>query len=167
MGLDNLIEAMKKVAQQIPNVLLLIGGKGPEAERLQGLVEEYKLQPNVQMVGFIPDEKLAKYYRAADVFVLPTTALEGFGLVTVEALACGTPVIATPIGASPELLGPLDGRLLTQSPAPEDLAQAIVDFLTSSWRNELSTEQLRDYVMSRYTWQRHAEAIERIYQKIL
>jgi glycosyltransferase involved in cell wall biosynthesis len=167
MGLDNLIRAMQMVVTAVPNALLLIGGKGPEAERLQKLIVELNLQHNVQMVGFIPDEQLADYYRAADVFVLPTTALEGFGLVTVEALASGTPVIATPIGASPEILRPLDGRLLTESAAPPDLANAIQNFLASSWRHELTPEKLREFVLARYTWRRHADAIESIYTQLL
>jgi glycosyltransferase involved in cell wall biosynthesis len=166
MGLDNLIESIKVVVQKMPDVLLLIGGKGPEGERLQKLITDSNLQSNVQMVGFIADAQLADYYRAADVFVLPTTALEGFGLVTVEALACGTPVIATPIGASPEILGPLDKRLLTKSPAPVDLAEAIQSFLTSSWRHDLTAEKLREFVLSRYTWQRHADSVENIYRQL-
>src|SRR5207249_11624167 len=65
-------------------------------------------------LGFIPDETLPSYYHAADVFVLPTRELEGFGLVTVEALACGTPVLGTPVGATPEVLSGLEDRKSTR-----------------------------------------------------
>src|SRR5206468_2298455 len=65
-------------------------------------------------------------YASADLFVLPTQALEGFGLVTLEALACGTPVVGTPVGATPGLLTPLDGALVTDGPRADELAAAIV-----------------------------------------
>ena len=91
MGLDRLIEAMPAVAAYFPDVLLLIGGQGAERERLEHLIRARHLEHHVRLVGFIPDEQLASFYQAADLFVLPTVALEGFGLVTTEALACGTP----------------------------------------------------------------------------
>ena len=100
MGLDRLIAAMPAVVAEHPDVLLLIGGQGPERQRLGQLIESLKLQGHIRLVGFIPDEQLAASYQASDLFVLPTIALEGFGLVTVEALASGTPVIGTPVGAT-------------------------------------------------------------------
>ena len=104
MGLDNLIDAMPAVIAAHPNVLLLIGGSGPEKARLETRITDCDLSQNVRLLGFIPDEQLAAYYQSADRFVLPTTALEGFGLVTVEALSSGIPVIGTPVGATPEIL---------------------------------------------------------------
>src|SRR5579875_1561844 len=75
MGLDRLIAAMPAVVAQHPDVLLLIGGQGPESKRLGQMVESLNLQKNVRLVGFIPDDKLTAYYQAADLFVLPTLAL--------------------------------------------------------------------------------------------
>jgi glycosyltransferase involved in cell wall biosynthesis len=167
MGLDNLIRAMKSIVAGQPEALLLIGGKGPERERLEALVNELGLGTNVRFLGFIPDEQLADYYRAADLFVLPTTALEGFGLVTVEALSSGTPAVGTPIGATPEILGALDRRLLAASSGHGDIATAVLGFLNGSWRGELTPERLRDFVLERYTWDRHVNAVEALYEKHL
>src|SRR5207249_11052699 len=80
-------------------------------------------------LGFIPDETLPSYYHAADVFVLPTRELEGFGLVTVEALACGTPVLGTPVGATPEVLSGLDASLVFRGISAEIMAEDLLRFL--------------------------------------
>ncbi len=125
MGLDNLIKAMPAIIARRPDALLLIGGKGPEQERLQQLVDQNGLQNHVRLLGFIPDEQLSGYYQAANLFVLPTLALEGFGLVTTEALASGVPVIGTPVGATPEILSLLDPRLIAAGTQPADLAQQL------------------------------------------
>ena len=82
------------------------------------------LEGRVELVGHVSDSELALWHRAADVFVLPTVAYVGFGLVTAEALASGTPVVGTRVGATPELLEPLDPRLLAHGTDPEDLAEA-------------------------------------------
>lgn len=166
MGLDNLIQAMPAIVAHHPDTLLLIGGKGPERERLQQMIAELKLDEHVRLVGFIPDNQLASFYQAADLFVLPTMALEGFGLVTIEALACGVPVVGTPIGATPEILGGLDPRLIAPGTTPEALAAAIGDFLEADWPQNLTPDRLRRFVLERYTWERHVNAVEAIYREL-
>ncbi len=167
MGLDNLIRAMPAVCAASPGVRLLIGGKGPEHARLSRLIQTLGLQGSVCLLGYIPDADLAAYYQAADLFVLPTLALEGFGLVTTEALACGTPVLGTPIGATPELLAPLDPRLIAQSAAPADLADAVTGFLNGQWRHTLTPDRLRTHILDHYTWDRHTEQIEQVYYDLI
>ena len=93
---------------------MLIGGAGSHRAALERQVGELGLDKHVTFLGFVPDADLPRYYQAADVFVLPTRELEGFGLVTAEALACGTPVLGTPVGATPELLETLDPGLVFQ-----------------------------------------------------
>ena len=166
MGLDNLIRAMPAVLAAAPHARLLIGGKGPEHARLSQLIGSLGLRNAVCLLGFIPDDQLAAHYQAADLFVLPTLALEGFGLVTTESLSCGTPVLGTPVGATPELLSPLDPRLIARSPDPADLADAITGFLNSRWRHALTPDRLHAYVCGRYTWDRHTDQTEQVYQSL-
>lgn len=167
MGLDTLIQAMPAVLADAPDALLLIGGKGPEHARLSRLIQTLGLQDNVRLLGFIPDDRLAAHYQAADLFVLPTLALEGFGLVTTEALACGTPVLGTPVGATPELLAPLDRRLVAAGADAPSLAQAIAGFLHSRWRHALTPECLHTYVRDHYTWDRHTLRTEQVYESLV
>lgn len=167
MGLEPLITAMGEVLAVHPGARLVIGGRGPEQANLETQIDRLGFAGRVILAGFIPDEALADYYRAADLFVLPTTALEGFGLVTVDALACGTPVLGTPVGATSEILGPLDGRLLTAGTTPEHLAGGILRFFTMEGKEGLSAARLHEYVKAHYTWDRHAEGVQRVYQEIL
>ena len=166
MGLDNLVRAMPAVVARRPDVLLLIGGKGPERERLERLVAELGLDDHVRLLGFIADDDLAAHYQAADAFVLPTLALEGFGLVTTESLACGTPVLGTPVGATPEILRRLDPRLVLPGVTPAALAEGITAFLEGDWRAELTPERLHRFVRDNYTWDAHVQAVEQVYREV-
>jgi len=167
MGVRNLIEAMAPVAARYPEVLLLIGGTGPEKESLQLAVGRLQLERNVRLLGFVPDADLPAYYQAADLFVLPTASLEGFGLVTVEALSSGTPVLGTPVGATPEILEPLDSRLLTRDATAQGIADGILGFLSEGWASALTPERLHEYVGSRFTWEKHTEGVLDVYGEVL
>ncbi|MBI2877251.1 MAG: glycosyltransferase family 4 protein [Candidatus Tectomicrobia bacterium] len=88
MGLENLIQAMVKVVAQRREVYLILGGAGPLEKELRALAARLALDPYLRFEGFIPEARLPEYYQAADFFLLPTRCMEGFGMVTVEALAC-------------------------------------------------------------------------------
>ena len=107
MGLEVLIEAMPEVVRRRPDVLLLIAGRGPLEAELRARIEAAGLAAHVRLIGFLPEEALPLAYRAADIGVTPSQALEGFGLVALECLAAGTPVVVTPVGGLPEAVGPL------------------------------------------------------------
>ncbi len=163
MGLDKLIQAMPEIAARCPDACLVIGGTGPEEAHLRHLIKALNLETYVHLAGFVPPEKLVSYYQAADLFVLPTLALEGFGLVTTEALSCGLAVVGTPIGATPEILGPLDRRLVARSAEPHCLAEAVVGYLQGEWRQALTPKHLHEYVCQNYTWERHVARTEQVY----
>jgi len=124
MGLDALLRAVAMVRRDLL-VRLIVGGKGELHRQLEELARSLGVRDVVRFAGLIPEADLPRYYGAADCFVLPTRELEGFGLVTVEALACGTPVLGTPVGATPEILAPLAPELLTKDASPEALAEGI------------------------------------------
>lgn len=163
MGLDNLIAAMPAIVAHRPDALLLIGGQGPERERLQAQIGALGLSKYARLIGFLPDDRLADYYGAADLFVLPTVALEGFGLVTLEALACGVPVVGTPVGATPEILRQVDGRLITRDATPDALADAICRFWAGDGPETLTARRLHDFARGRYPWDAHIAGMEQLY----
>jgi glycosyltransferase involved in cell wall biosynthesis len=115
MGLEDLIDAMFLVRQAVPDVLLTIAGKGPLMAALQARIDYRGLAQHVRLAGFVADEALPLWYRSADVSVVPTVALEGFGLTTIESLASGTPVIVTPVGGLPEAVAPLSPELVLEA----------------------------------------------------
>lgn len=163
MGLENLVQAMHAVIRRQPRALLLIGGQGPLRGRLQTLVEQSELVENVRLLGYVEDKRLPMYYQAADLFILPTLDLEGFGLVTLEALACGTPVLGTPVGGTVEILRGLDPRLLFVSSRPEDMAKGIIEYLSAP---AVSSEQCRRYVLEHYPWDKTAMELETLFRLV-
>ncbi len=166
MGLENLIEAMEKVKESYPKILLLIGGKGYLKEALQKKIFLHNLENQVKLLGFIPDEILPHYYQAADLFVLPTTELEGFGLATIEALSCGTPVIGTPVGATPEVIGPLRKEFLCQDSTPQALAERILWWLDKGLSPRLRQE-CREYCVSRFHPDKVVNQLEKIFNEVI
>ncbi len=150
MGLEMLIEAVQMVRVRHPEVLLFIGGKGDEHASLQRLIETHGLEDNVRLLGFIPDEELPLAYAAADCSVVPTVALEGFGLIIIESLASGTPVLGTPVGAIPEILKGLDENLIFPAVNAEALADRMNPVLD---RNIIlpARETCRAYAQQ-YSW---------------
>jgi glycosyltransferase involved in cell wall biosynthesis/SAM-dependent methyltransferase len=165
MGLDTLLRAMPRVVTHAPDVRLLIGGAGSLRADLEALAASLGVAAHVRFLGFVPDDDLPLYYQAADAFVLPTRELEGFGLVTVEALACGTPVLGTPVGATPELLDPLDPTLVFPAATADAMAEGLVAFLDRVAHEPDATARLRAaaraHAERHYGWDRSVEALER------
>lgn len=116
---------MRLVAQAHPEALLLIGGSGPLRDALAALIERRHLGRYVRMLGSIAEPQLPQWYQAVDVFVMPSKSLEGFGLSTLEALACGTPAVGTPVGGTKELLEQLDPSLVFAGTGADDMAAGL------------------------------------------
>ena len=118
-GVDIVVEALARV----PDVTLLIAGDGPEEHKLHRLVERLGLVARVRFLGAVPHDELSEYYNAADVLMLASSR-EGMPNVVLESMACGTPVLATPVGGVPELItAPEAGELMRErSPAALVLA---------------------------------------------
>jgi glycosyltransferase involved in cell wall biosynthesis len=129
-GVDRLIDAMPRVRAAVPTVRFFIAGMGGLRPALEARVNELGLTDTVRFLGYVPDEMLPLAYRAADLNVIPTTALEGFGLTAVEALAAGTPSLVTPIGGLPEIVAPLCPGLVCASADADDIAQGLIDVLS-------------------------------------
>ena len=166
MGLENLVTAMSAVTRTHPGAVLFIGGQGPLRPDLDALIKSLGLGSVVKMEGFVPKDKLAAYYQCADLVVMPTHALEGFGLVTVEALACATPVLGTPVGATPEILSKLDSRLISESNDHQSLAQSINALITVIHDNPDAWIELgqkgRQLVEAEYNWPGNCAALEAV-----
>lgn len=161
MGLENLLHAFGLVLEAGERAYLVIGGTGELGAPLVELSRELGLEENTLFAGFIAEDRLPLFYRAADLFILPSLGLEGLGLVTIEALASGTPVLGTALGATPEILTTLDSRLLFRDATPEAMAQGIRAFLhDAGLRSEAFRHCCRRYVEENYSWERAAAAFE-------
>ena len=150
MGLDHLVRACAILASQGHRFSLVIGGSGPLREELEADIARYNLTETVHLVGRIPEELLPLYYAAADCFVLSTRSLECFGLIVLEAFACGTPVIATPVGSIPEVMGKFFDGWLTVDTSAKAMANRMRDFLTGNINCE--RESLRRHAEHYSAW---------------
>ena len=163
MGLDSLVRAMALLP---PEVHLTIGGEGPLKSELRALAQQLNLSHRVRLAGHIPDDKLPGFYCSADWFVLPTAALEGFGLVILESLACGTPVLGTRVGAIPDVLGQFDPAWIIEHSTPESIAATVKRAMGTRRPDRL---QLHDRVAAKFSWDRigqlYAALLESLIQK--
>ena len=123
-GLDLIIRAVAA----LKNASLLLVGDGPEGPALRHLAETLQLRKSVWFLGSMPQQRLAAVYSAADVLVL-ASAREGFPNVLLEALACGTPVVAAALGGGPEIVREGAAGRLVEERSPEALARAISELL--------------------------------------
>lgn len=164
MGLDTLIAAMARIAPRVPGAMLWIAGEGPLRETLEEKAQALGLGQRIRFLGFVPEESLPELYAAADLFVLPSRELEGFGMVTLEALASGLPVLATPVGGSREILSPLGEGFLLENCRVEALVRGIRSFLERLDADAGAMLRLaaacRRLAESRYGWDRHLERLE-------
>ena len=166
MGLDNLIDAMSQIVARHPDVLLLIGGQGPEAEPLAHRIGRLGLGHNVQLLGFVESAKLPLAYRAADLTIVPTVALEGFGLVTTESMAAGTPVMVTPVGGLIETIQPLAPQLVLHGTAAVDLVDGLVGWLDGSIALP-TPERCVAYAALNFSWKTGLPKIVEVYREAM
>lgn len=152
MGVAMLLEAFSELHRRQSNIRLVVVGEGELRPRLDEQRQRLGLDGAVTFLGRISDAELRSWYRASDLFVLPTIAYEGFGMVTAEALACGTPVVATAVGATSEILTPLDGDLTAARANARCLASAIERALT---RTDVAFRiKCHEYARAHLAWDR-------------
>jgi len=131
MGLENFIDAVDQLRKKEPSILAVLAGTGPLSGELAALVEQRNLKEHIKLAGFVPDADLPVAYRAANLSVVPSISLEGFGLVVLESLAAGTPVVVTPVGGLPEVVSGLSKDLILDGSSVNQLAEGLAARLSA------------------------------------
>ncbi|MDZ8106301.1 MAG: glycosyltransferase [Nostoc sp. DedQUE12a] len=133
-GYDQIIHALVKVRSQIPDVRFILAGKGDDLPRIKALVNSLNLEDSITIAGFVPDEELCAHYNLCDVFAMPSKG-EGFGIVYLEALACGKPVMAGNQDGSVDPLA--QGKLgcLVDPDNVEEIAENLIQILQGNFSN--------------------------------
>jgi glycosyltransferase involved in cell wall biosynthesis len=163
MGIDVLIDAWAQQFGQDPHARLLIVGEGELQPELENQIHTDALGDSVLLLGRISDEDLVALYRAADVNVVPSIEFEGFGLVVLEAAACGTPSIVTRAGGLPEAVAGL-GQALT---VPAGDAPALAERLGRARAEQIpSRDQARAWAEA-HGWERVADAHRRLFARVV
>lgn len=160
-GQKYLIEAMKDIHTKYPDVICVIVGGGELYPNLQKLVVEMGLQNCVRLVGRRPHEEIPLWMNACDVFVLPSLN-ESFGVVIIEAMACGKPVVASNVGGVPEIICSETYGLLSQPGNAKDLSDKILLALERDW----DTQGIREYA-KKYTWDTVCKEILELYKSCM
>jgi glycosyltransferase involved in cell wall biosynthesis len=150
MGLDVFVQALHRVASNNVRFKAYIGGAGPDRESLQRLASVGHASDRIHFLGRMEESDLFAAYSAADAFILPTLALECFGIIALDALSLGLPVIASQVAAIPEMLEAIMPDLLVPPGDPDALATTISGFLAGSLKPPSALE-IAKYVDRRYS----------------
>ncbi|MFK7886871.1 MAG: glycosyltransferase [Gammaproteobacteria bacterium] len=150
-GHDLVIEALARH----PEANLVVAGSGPELGALKACAERHKVVQRVHFVGSVAQSQLVQYYNAADALVLASSR-EGMANVLLEALACGTPVVVTPVGGNPEVVASAAAGIVL----PERSAKAVADGIGAVFRAPPTREDTRAYAET-FSW---ADVANRLYQ---
>lgn len=159
-GVQHLLQAMKRLDD---SVYLTIVGEGNYMSELQALSLQLELQNKVRFYGYCPREKLVRLYNQSDVFVLPSMA-ESFGMVFVEAMSCGLPVIGARVGGVPDIIKPENG-ILVQPGSADDVMNAITTLAGDSQLREEMGAANRYKAVAQYSWRSVADSYEVIYRE--
>ena len=167
-GLERLLKAAACL-KSLPRLrLIIVGGDGngdPDRQRMLRMSNVYGLRERVTFTGRVDQAGLPAFYSAADMLVVPS-AYESFGMVALESLACGTPVVASRVGAMEELLRDRDSGRLASDLRPESLAAAINRMLIGRGAQPVAPEAIRRPVL-RYSWSHIAAEVLKVYRASL
>jgi glycosyltransferase involved in cell wall biosynthesis len=166
-NLRTLIKAfsMLKQSTQLPHKLVIVGGQYHTHNDMQAVtMAQDLLKEQVVFTGMVPDKDIPALYSLADAFVFPTL-YEGFGLAPLEAMACGTPVIASRVGSLPEVLD--QAALWVDTPLDEQaFATAIIDVLQDpSLRSQLSQKGIAQ--AHKFSWAKTAAQTMAVYESLI
>ena len=162
-GLEYLLQALKIVKGEIKNVKLTVGGRGELFDYYKGMAYSLGLRNNVKFVGYIPEDEILGYYNRSELFVLPSVSptQEGFGIVLLEAMACGLPVITTNIVGLADEIEKEDAGVVIEPRNSAKLAEYIIRFFQDKKliRKGMNARRLAE----KYDWGRIAREISEVY----
>jgi phosphatidyl-myo-inositol dimannoside synthase len=166
-GQDTVLQALPAVLAQVPEAAYVIVGGGPEESRLRALADRLGVADHVRFVGSIPNTETLHYYHACDVFVMPNRQMpngdiEGFGLVFLEANACGKPVIGGRSGGTVDAIAHGESGFLVDPHSPGEVAERLVELLQSPDAARRLGEAGRQRVQRQFTWKRTGDTLHRI-----
>jgi len=150
-GIRYLVEAIPKIVAEYPDLKLLIIGDGVLKTEMISLVEQQNVQDNVLFLGAILNNELPEFYATADIFVMPSL-YDGFGLVNIEAMSCGTLPIVSDIPVFREIIEDGKTGVLVELKNSEKLASAVVRYLRNPEENIKMASRCRQDIIGKFDW---------------
>lgn len=168
-GLDYLLDALVNVKEVIPDVKLVVGGKGELLDFYKSKSAELGIEDNVEFKGFLTDEEVIKCYHESELFILPSISSlqEGFGIVVLEALSCETPVISTTIVGVSDDVTKTDSGIIIPPKDTGMLEESIIRILSDKNLISMMGKNGRKLVKEKYEWKRISEDIHSLYEELL
>jgi phosphatidylinositol alpha-1,6-mannosyltransferase len=159
-GHDVILQALPSVLKRVPNLIYVIVGEGDDRSRIQALAQKLGLGSHVMFTGSVSDSELVAIYRRSDVFALPARTVltsneakgEGFGIVFLEAMAFGKPVIGPNFGAPAEFIRNGENGLLVDPDSVTSIAGALVELLTNPEKGRELGKAGREGVRKSYSY---------------
>ncbi len=146
-GVNFLIESIPDILSSEPNLLAVIVGEGELEEKLRIQVKDLGIENFVQFEGFKPHSEIALWMSASDLFVLPSLR-EGFGLVALEALSSGVPIVTSQVGGIPEFVKDGENGFLVEPGNPSEIAKKVRILLKDKKRHSNMSKRARESVFS-------------------
>jgi len=162
-GYDQIIQALPEIRRHIPQVHYILVGKGSDRPRIIELIKQLNLQDCVTLAGFIPDSELVDHYNLCDVFAMPSKG-EGFGIVYLEALACGKPTLGGDKDGAIDALCHGELGALVDPDNIEQIAQTLIKILQGTYPHPIMyhPEKLRQKVREIYGFERFKQTLQEI-----
>ncbi|CAB1063931.1 hypothetical protein D1BOALGB6SA_8716 [Olavius sp. associated proteobacterium Delta 1] len=166
-GVHELLEAFLAYLSSIhPNLHLIYVGDGPEYQNISNTILSKKLSHRIHLVGGKPNSEINQWLSTADIFVFPSY-FEGLPNAILEAMACGLPVVATDVGGIPEIVENGKSGILIGTRSANSIATAIQFLLENTEMRERMGQEGRNIIKNRFTWDRGAKELKKIYLNIL
>lgn len=166
-GVRHLIDAVSELKEQLPDVQLDIIGDGPLRESLESRARDHGLAESIRFHGALPQDRIPQFLQSAEVAVVPSVIdesgdQEGLGLVTIEAMGCGCPVVASDLPAIRDVVEHGRTGLLATPGDPADLALHIARLMMDSGQARELASNAAAFVRERFDWERTADAYARV-----
>jgi glycosyltransferase involved in cell wall biosynthesis len=164
-GYDKILDAMVRIRAAVPRVRYILAGRGDDRKRIERQIVTLGLEDAVTLAGFVPDEELCAHYNLCDVFAMPSKG-EGFGIVFLEALACGKPALAGNKDGSVDALCYGDLGALVDPDDTGLIAESLIQLLRGSYPNPLmfQPEKLREQVIRAYGYERFTQTLAGLFE---
>lgn len=173
-GHDLLLNAFDLVRTEIPDIHLVIGGGSPNPQqtelevlnKMKKIIDKKSMQERARIYGYVPDELLVPFYRQAEMFALPSI-FEPFGMTALEAMACGTPVVASKFGGIRNVISSGKNGLLVDSSNPREFADAMITILKDRQLAESMGKEGYKTIQKYYSWEAIAEKHIAFYERFM
>ena len=170
-GHARMIRALGAIRCAVPEVLYAIVGSGGERPALESLARREGVVGHVQFLGELPDDTLLHCYQQCDLFVLPNRQvgrdLEGFGIVLLEAQACGKPVVAGASGGTAETMRVPDTGRVVGDEDPRELSAVVVELLADYERRTRMGQAARQWVIEQFDWAPLGRSAQRVFGEVM